>query len=280
MKTIMIEITNFCPFKCKSCYSDKNTKQMDFETFKFIINKLKKLRILEKEIIISGGEPFLNKDFVKMIEYCNEFDIYPVIFTSGITTRNLNKIKDKISSLNVTIKYPEQKYEEGFNGVPGSYEKKIQFLSKAFKLQIPIKIHFVVDKLNQYWYENMTYFVKSFNADLNILRFIPFNSEDRELFINNEDWIIFCEDIIRKRGINKRKDIWILSPFKKDRINCVAGIQQMCIDVNANVRNCVYCSGNFGNIIDGNIKEIFKKMLDNFLFHKKFIKNGGCLALT
>ena len=73
MKTIQIQLTNACPHKCSNCtrFCGWHEKPffMDFETFKKAVDSLEGY---EGMIGIMGGQPTLNPEFDKMVDYLNE----------------------------------------------------------------------------------------------------------------------------------------------------------------------------------------------------------------
>lgn len=71
---LRILVTNKCNYRCPFCHNEGQSKEnerdiMSFEKFKILIDYLKEQEI--SELHFSGGEPFMNKDIIKMIEYVN-----------------------------------------------------------------------------------------------------------------------------------------------------------------------------------------------------------------
>lgn len=67
-------VTNKCNYRCPFCHNegqDKSTKNdfMTLEDFKMLVDLLTTEDI--EELNISGGEPFINKHIVNMIEYAD-----------------------------------------------------------------------------------------------------------------------------------------------------------------------------------------------------------------
>lgn len=86
VKDLCFEIIEACPNECKFCSSNSciNKKQIiSFNDFKRVIDYFISQGGIE-ELSLSGGEPFLHPDILKMVEYAKSFGIRTVIFTSGI----------------------------------------------------------------------------------------------------------------------------------------------------------------------------------------------------
>ena len=78
---LRILVTNKCNYECPFCHNEGQLKaealnMMSFDDFKTLIDILNGQII--SELHFSGGEPFLNKDIVKMIEYVDKNTITPL----------------------------------------------------------------------------------------------------------------------------------------------------------------------------------------------------------
>ena len=86
VKDLCFEIIESCPNECKFCSSNSciDKKQIiSFDDFKKVIDYFISEGGIE-ELSLSGGEPFLHPDLLKMIDYVKKYGIRTVIFTSGI----------------------------------------------------------------------------------------------------------------------------------------------------------------------------------------------------
>lgn len=86
VKDLCFEIIESCPNECKFCSSNSciDKKQIiSFDDFKRVIDYFMSDGGIE-ELSLSGGEPFLHPDLLKMVEYAKSLGIKVVIFTSGI----------------------------------------------------------------------------------------------------------------------------------------------------------------------------------------------------
>ncbi len=97
--TAQIEPTSLCNLKCEMCIRDKMGTplgEMNLDDFKKILDKLDSLF----KIHLSGqGEPFLNKDLFKMIEYANQKGI--LINTNTNATLLTKEIIEKICHVEI-----------------------------------------------------------------------------------------------------------------------------------------------------------------------------------
>ena len=107
---LFIEITNRCNLSCSTCplgtelaYKGYNKADISFEQFKKIINEIPSLVYVTLQGI---GEPLLNKDIVRMVEYCSRRGIATYINTNGTILTELKSrelIIAGLSNLSISI---------------------------------------------------------------------------------------------------------------------------------------------------------------------------------
>jgi MoaA/NifB/PqqE/SkfB family radical SAM enzyme len=114
--TAQVESTSQCNLKCKMCMRDKTGTpigNLSFENFKKILDKLDCLF----KISISGqGEPFLNPELFKMINYANKKGVVVNINSNGTLLNDeiIEKIcKSNIGEMGISIdSTKKEKYEK------------------------------------------------------------------------------------------------------------------------------------------------------------------------
>lgn len=154
---IEVEVTTRCNLKCIICertYWDEPNRDMSFEEFKYIIDQFPRL----KWIGLTGiGESFINKDFLKMLEYVKSKDILIELydtfyFIDKKTSEELVRLKvDKVfASIDAATKQTYEKIRVG-----SDFEKIIANVKELFRQKkeketfFPkISFHYIVNKLN------------------------------------------------------------------------------------------------------------------------------------
>ena len=74
IKTLWFNTGTLCNIECKNCYIESSPKNdslvyLTFEEVKLFIDEVIDKNLGTNEIGFTGGEPFMNKDIIKMIEY-------------------------------------------------------------------------------------------------------------------------------------------------------------------------------------------------------------------
>ena len=258
---VMIEPTNICNLKCPLCPTGNGTLKrqkgyMDFSVFEKIIDEIKDRAFMV--VLWNQGEPFLNKDFLKMIKYASDNGLFT------LTSSNLNIMPDAedltnsvLDSIIVSLDGIKQETYNKYriNGeLPKVIEntQKIVKAKKKLKRKNPlIRWQFLVMKHNENEIEEIKKLAKELEVDSlelktvqiyskdDIKNFLPLNPRYRRYKIRNENFEL-------KFGIKNRcRRIWTNAV-----INWDGEVAICCFDKDVEHK--------IGNIKDSTLSEIWK----------------------
>jgi sulfatase maturation enzyme AslB (radical SAM superfamily) len=123
IKTLWFNTGTLCNIECKNCYIESSPKNdslayLTFEEVKSFIDEAVDKNLGTNEIGFTGGEPFMNKDIMKMIDY-SLIKRLKVLVLSNAMKPMLNRTKEliKLNNSNLTIRvsidhYEKEKHEE------------------------------------------------------------------------------------------------------------------------------------------------------------------------
>ena len=150
LKTLWFNTGTLCNLTCKNCYieSSPTNDRLSYLSFdeylKFMIEaKEEGLNLLE--IGFTGGEPFLNKDFPKMLNHSVQQDVEVLVLTNAMKpmlnkrSEILNLNKDKLT-FRISIDHVDEKKHEKIT------DSKLVLLKKGSKLKVKslIKSNFLL----------------------------------------------------------------------------------------------------------------------------------------
>lgn len=270
--TLMLEPTNFCNLKCPLCPTGQGLIKRKKESLTLVKAKIV-LDQLGPEIVHlrlwNWGEPFLNKDFFKIVKYAKKFKLFVNTSTNAffLTKEIAKEIVD--SNLDELIISLDGASEETYNKYrkKGSFKKVINSIKEVNdqkKLQNKkypkIKLQFIIMKHNQHEIKKIIQIAKEIGVD--------------NLFFKS----VGIMDSNLKEDINKylpTKKQFIRKSFKKIENKCDYLWEEITINVDGSIVPCCRDSNNkyvFGNIFKQNFKQIWnnKKYQD---FRKKVLEN-------
>ncbi len=154
-RTVQMGVTNKCNLDCEMCprkLFDIPLINMDFETFKKIINKIPKS---VKHIILTGwGEPLIHPSIYDMINYCFSNGYTTSIFTNGLMLdkKKCNKIlRTGLTTILFSVDSLENNEKNGHkNNVALENLKYLAKLKKKNNSNLKIGITTTVHKTNMY----------------------------------------------------------------------------------------------------------------------------------
>jgi len=123
IKTLWFNTGTLCNIECKNCYIESSPKNdslayLTFEEVKSFIDEAIDKNLGTNEIGFTGGEPFMNKYIMKMIDYSLRKRLKVLVLSNAMKPM-LNRTKEliKLNHSNLTIRvsidhYEKEKHEE------------------------------------------------------------------------------------------------------------------------------------------------------------------------
>ena len=263
--TISVVSTGRCTLSCDMCpthskiipddypYIQNPTQDISFETFKKVVDKFSKALNVQ---IIGSGEPLLNKDFFKMVEYAVQTKRMKVkTFSNGTTIeKNIDKIIG--SSLDgLTISLNSHSAEDFsrmtgcsphvFSKIYSAIEKLIQ-ARNGLDSQVKIKISFIIDKINYKHIPEMISIGEKLGADfLFLCNFLPspydgFRAEERMLFFDDMDVVKTMKAAYQSLSKELRNRVSFPKLVKRNSLEnkCTSHHTQIRVDGEGRISSC------------------------------------------
>ncbi len=289
--TMDIEPTTGCNFRCTMCQvSSPNfvSKNLDFEMFKKVIDENKQLL----KIKLQGmGEPLVNINFYKMVEYATKYGIVSEITTNGslLNENNIQKLlKSNLSRITVSIDgaspdiFEKIRIKSNFELVISNCKKLINNFKKKI-VRPEISAWCVVQNDNVNDFENIFDICKKIGFDKLTYQFHLSGWGKSEWDEINQRKKIEINSIkdriknIKKRGKNEGMEINIfeenLLSFNKQ---CVWPWESSYISKTGDVVPCCIIGDekviSFGNIKKNSFKDIWNS--ENYKNFRNDIKNN------
>ena len=131
---VMIEPTNICNLQCPLCPSGNGTLKrekgyMYFDVFKKIVDDIYKTAFMV--VLWNQGEPYLNKEFSKMVKYASDRGLFTLVSTNGNIDYDAEEVVNSgldsmIVSLDGTTQESYNKYR-----INGKLDKVLEGVKKS-----------------------------------------------------------------------------------------------------------------------------------------------------
>jgi len=272
--SLQFELTSRCNERCIHCYIPNKKKNagfdMSFDKFKYILDQYVEMGGLH--VTLSGGEALMNKDILKMMQYCRENDMQISLLTNLISLKdeqipilkeiNLSLIQTSLYSMNAEI-------HDQITTVKGSYKKTKEAIEKLHDADIPVQISCPIMKANKDGYDEVMKYAQSLRmkaqtdyimmaqADLdtsNLANRISVEETDkiiREIMENDVDYQ--TETLAQEPLSSISEEEFAEMPL------CGAGLNDLCVTVNGDIYPCAGWQGFVvGNVFRESLKEIWE----------------------
>lgn len=192
-ETINIYPTYRCNLKCEMCFEKfaRIKNELNINDWLCIIAYIKKFH---PRIHISGGEPFVFKDIIKIIEYIKHNKLFLNITTNGTFLGEYAEalVKYKVNRIDISIDGPEEVHDSirGVKGTFASILRSLENLHRFRKNRVPVlKINSIINFNNPETMREVIALAKEYGVS--VVQFIyPFYLTENEVanhkkFLNN-----------------------------------------------------------------------------------------------
>ena len=129
-----IYVENRCNLKCSHCYESEESHpperyQLSVEDYARIFDELAELGVLY--LTFTGGEIFLRRDLLDIIELARKKRFAVTLFTSGtlLDDKKADRLAAlKVKDVHVSVYSHDPAVHDGFTNIPGSHAKSVRAL--------------------------------------------------------------------------------------------------------------------------------------------------------
>ncbi len=152
LKFMYLNITNHCNLKCRYCYDEEsknvdNSSGQSLETYKKLSEDCLLLGL--ESVVITGGEPTVNKNWFEISKLFSSKGITVRISTNGTLLNEdlVKKFKDLDAIVQISLDGNED-VMSFITQVPGTYKKVINSIKLLKKYNIKFNLNAVIGKHN------------------------------------------------------------------------------------------------------------------------------------
>ena len=284
-----LELTKRCNLRCAHCYvgsartaSSDARPEMKTDKVLALLDDIRDAGCLS--LLITGGEPLLRPDFLKIYERAKENGMLVTLFTNGTLVKD--RILDLFSdlpprSVEISLYGATAHTYEAVTGVPGSYAKCIRGVEGLLDRGIEVGLKTVLMSLNRHEFFEIEKIAKqygtSFRFDSDIFPRFDGDRTPVTLRVPVEDAIGF------EMSAPERLDGWskFLDSNNKFRLSdrlycCGSGVTNFHIDAQGHLFPCLMISEVCFDLLSGSFDEGWESMTR--LHEKKTAPANRCVG--
>lgn len=277
MNGLQFELTSRCNERCIHCYipnGKKNAgKDMPLEKVFSLIDEFAEMGGLH--VTLSGGEVFLHKDIIKIMQYCREKDMQISILSNLIALKDVQIPFIKaanVSIIQTSLYSMDPAIHDYITTIPGSQAKTKAAIEKLVAADIPVQISCPVMKANCKGYAEVLKYAQSLRckAQTDYIMMAQSDCDTQNLAnrISLEETEALLRDILAwdkdyKEKTLKQRPVSEEMSFDPERFArqplCGAGINDCCITENGDVYPCAGWQAMVcGNVYKQSLRDIWE----------------------
>lgn len=269
--------TNKCSFNCEHCYSrNRVIETLTLEEKMKICENIARNKVFI--VNLGGGEPILDKDCYKVIEYLSNHGVRTNLSTSGWDI-NLNVIADlqkaNLQGASISIDNIDPTIHDSFRHKEGAFNKALEAIQLFVANKIDVVVSTVITTMNFDSLEDIISLADSLGCkgiDLKRLKTMGNAADKNELILNKDQEALLYEKMKEWKAKYQMAVTLTYSSEAVEGIDggCPCGKTALCILENGDVSPCVYNTIVVGNAINDDLSELWLKnptltyLRDNF----------------
>ena len=297
------EITNQCNLSCIHCLSESGrgkAGELSFDQCLKVIDQLVSHEVFQ--VNFGGGEPFVRRDFLSILDACHRKDLVTCISTNGTLLEDdvLDFLKEReMAYLQVSLDGGTSATNNSIRGI-GTFEKIVKGLERLNKWKIDFSINMVLTRLNFPEISSLYSLARDYGAKLRISRFRPSGRGKDSweyLRLEKQDLKAFSQWLTDHNDVATGDSFFSLEEDERKVLSlnlCGAAKFTCCIDPEGSVYPCAFLQDPFfcgGSLLNQSLGEIWShahrfKLLRNLKVRScescfRFEScHGGCPAIA
>ena len=197
-KTMFFAVNNTCNSKCRMCsiWKNKNKRNVKFEDAKKALDMLKKNKF--KLVQITGGEPFLNPDIFRILEYAKRLGFSILVATNGslITEESAERIaKINVDQISVSFHHYDPKIFEKIENHKGIFDKAYNGIQHLRRKKAHVSALCTISKYNINDIEKILEFIEGLNLYTSFC--IPVTIDNTSFALGGDDCVNLTRDELK-----------------------------------------------------------------------------------
>lgn len=296
-------MTRRCNLRCLHCYIDageEDPSELSTEEALGLVNQFREVGV--PLILMSGGEPLMRRDFMRIAHHASSLGIKLVLSTNGtLITREVAKDLKEVgfSYIGISLDSIREEYHDEFRGVKGAFSLALAGIRNSLEEGLDVGLRFTITAMNIDEVGDYVDFAASLGV--NRITFYHLSASGRAGRLGREWWYTpqqyarFIETIIKyaEKYAGKLEIETTLAPYdgiyiamKSDRpsdylrfVESTGGCGRKIISIypNGDVYPCQFIDFmKLGNVREKGLKDMLINGLDLFVNTEKYLRGPKC----
>ena len=157
LSSVKIKLTSFCNLRCQMCryWKTRHEESLSTQQWVEVLSQLAELGC--RKVHFSGGEVFLRRDFLELVEWGTHLKLKINLTTNGtlLTPDRLRRLlKARPNSVSLSLDGPKAAIHDAIRGLPGSFKRTTRVIARLVQGShrsghaCRVRINYVMQKQN------------------------------------------------------------------------------------------------------------------------------------
>lgn len=277
ISTLQFELSSRCNERCVHCYIPNAKKDHGFDMplpkVKSLIDEFAELGGIN--ITLSGGEVFMHKDLLEIIQYCRMKDLQISLLSNLIALKpeQIPALRQaNLSIVQVSLYAINPETHDKITQVKGSCEKTKRAIEMLIAADIPVQISCPIMKLNKDEYVDVLKYAQKYNikvqSDYIMMARADLTTDNLDQRLSMEETEVVLRRIIENdidyrqntlEQIPRTEEMLVDFETFKNQPLCGVGYDNCCVAANGDVYPCAgWQAYVLGNVYKQTLREIWE----------------------
>lgn len=255
-----LELTSHCNLKCTHCYVSPTFPELTTAQWLNIIDQVKDAGCME--LLFTGGEPFLRKDFKEIYTHAKKTGILVIIFSNGtLINDDIIKLLQDFPPyiIEISLYGASAAVYEKITQVSGSFNACMNGIHKLLDAGIHLRLKTMLLTTNQHEFDEIKKTAKDLGVKFRFdgAIFPRFNGDQTPIHLR-----VSPEEVVKKEFSDPERSRQWADYYNRTRnnseltglYNCGAGVSMFHIDAHGLLYPCLMARSIKYNLLNGTFK--------------------------
>lgn len=279
-----IELTHRCPMDCQMCYLHRISQELSTDELKKVLDQLAHEGCLF--LLLTGGEPFLRKDLMEVLDYATAKGFLVMLKTTGalMTPQAARAIQGYgVSEVHISMLGSTADVHDSLMRRQGAFAKAISAVGMLQETGVRVKIKSIITKGHVGEIEKLFALCRKLNLseeditfDATVFPKCNASTLPLQCRMGDDELRTFFQRL-KARHVPEFPFVAEDEPFDDAAVSCHAGRSGIAISPDGTVFPCLSLSVPIGNVKDRPLREILDGSENSRIIDRiRLSRNADC----
>lgn len=258
------EMTYACNESCVHCYAHfpgaiQPHKPISLSTYRRAIDELNDMGCLH--LALTGGDPFVHRDFPEVFFYARERGFVCDIYTNGLYLHDNDELLVRMVAAQpraffVSLYGSKAEIHDAVTDTPGSFDKTVRVIKRMKELGASVVLNVMLLSINHQDLPGVIRLARDLGAEYRVSMSLIRRNDGSD---KPMDYFVGDKEAIKEAVKTVRENFYSIdvstAELERTEYMCEAGVTSISIDPEGHIHPCISLKNTLGSIVNGTIKQ-------------------------